>query len=209
MGRACTTVCKVALFLAPLSAAHAQISGLFNTGVDGSRSKQVVGTTDSHYTVLENGGAQAIVTNNGAYAQDPNSAYIWQTASGDQGSVTRTFRTTFTVDAGFDPTTAFLTGKWSTDNYGVDILLNGVSSGNVSPSYYFTAFAINAGFVAGLNTLDFIVSDFGAPAGFNAGDLRGSANPLVSTTPEPASIFLLASGMAGIGFARRLRRRNA
>ena len=201
----------IALSVAPLASANAQITGLFNTGVDGSGNKMAVGSTDTHYTVLENSGAQAIVTNNGAYVQDANSAYIWQQADGNPGGVVRNFRTTFTLLSGYDPTTAFISGQWSTDNAGLDIFLNGVSSGQTSGGFgSFTSFLITNGFVVGLNTLDFEAADFGAPAGVDIRGLTGSAEPIKgTTTPEPASIVLVASGLAGIGFARRLRRRQA
>jgi hypothetical protein len=81
---------------------------------------------------------------------------------------TYTFRTTFDL-TGFDPTRARITGRWTSDNSGVDIVLNdtflGISQGGNFGQFY--DFTIESGFVAGTNTLDFIV--------FNAGD---SVNPI-------------------------------
>ena len=50
---------------------------------------------------------------------------------------------------GLDPLTAVIQGSWSTDNSGNDILVNGVSTGNTSPSFGgFTSFNL-AGNTAG------------------------------------------------------------
>lgn len=203
------TLFALALSVAPLASANAQITGLFNTGVDAAGLKQGVGSTDLHYTVLENAGAQAIVTNNGAYVQDANSGYIWQDASGQPGNVTRTFRTTFTLLDGYDLFTAYIIGKWSTDNAGLDILMNGASTYITSNGFgSFSSFSITGNFITGLNVLDFIVADYGAPGALDVRDLSGGAQAVVAS-PEPASFLLLASGLAGIGFARRFRRRQA
>jgi hypothetical protein len=182
------------------------IPGLFNSGVDPLGVKLAVGNTDPHYTVLENAGAQAIVTNNGAYVQVPTAAYIWETASGNPGSVNRTFRTTFDL-TGLDPLTAILSGSWSTDNAGLDILINGVSTGISKVGFgAFTPFSINSGFVAGLNTLDFVVQDQGAPGAFAVNDLAGTASVIGAVIPEPSTVALLGGGLLGLaGFARRRR----
>lgn len=42
------------------------------------------------------------------------------------------YRTTFSL-SGLDPATATLSGFWPTDNKGINILLNGVATGDVPP----------------------------------------------------------------------------
>jgi hypothetical protein len=71
---------------------------------------------------------------------------------------TYTYRTTFDL-TGFNPATAVLTGQFAADNSAI-IMLNGVAVG-ISGSGYstFTPFAISSRFVAGVNTLDFVVTN--------------------------------------------------
>src|SRR6185295_10724842 len=74
-----------------------------------------------------------------------------------------TYRTTIDL-TGRDPSTAVIIGRWATDNQGNDILVNGVSTGN-PPNPGFTAYtpfilaSSNATFVAGPNTIDFVVEN--------------------------------------------------
>lgn len=198
-----------AIALAP-AVMHAQaFSGLFNTGVDGAGVKLTPGSTDTHYKVVENGLAQAFaMTPHSSYATSPTAGYIWQTSDGTPLNVTRTFRTTFTLNSGYDPATAMLFGKWSTDNYGLDIVLNGVSTGITSPDFLaFRSFQINSGFVAGLNTLDFVVQDVGVISGLSVSDLGGTATTTV--TPEPSAVALMTAGLVAVGVVARRRKRKA
>lgn len=128
----------------------------------------------------------------------------------DTGSGNYVYETTFDL-TGLDPASASISGLWSTDNFGLDILINGQSTGNTHndgasvPCYaYYTGFMINSGFVAGKNTLDFVVknADLGWNPSFNPTGLRvemtGTAYPL----PEPVTGVVLLAGLLG------LRRRN-
>ena len=196
------------------TAASAQFSGLFSTGVDGAGVKLANGATDTHYQVVENGLAQAIVVSNSSYVVSTTANYIWQNADGRPGSVDRTFRTTFMLATGFNPLTATLAGKWSTDNVGVDIILNRVASGETKTGFRsFTNFLITNGFVVGLNTLDFVVRDIDAPGGFAATDLVGTAiavtTPPGTTVPEPSTVVLMAAGLFGVAVVGARRKRSA
>ena len=203
----------LAVLLAP-TAASAQITGLFNTGVDNTGALLTPGSADSHYQVVENALAQAFVVSNCCWAPTSTAQYIWQTAAGTPGSVTRTFRTTFTLDAGFNPLTAVITGRWSTDNQGQNIRLNGVASGMTSAGFSsFTNFTLTTGFVAGLNTIEFVVADFGQPASLAVEQLRGTANPTNTppgtTVPEPSTVVLMAAGLFGVAVVGARRKRSA
>ena len=70
-------------------------------------------------------------------------------------------------------TSATLTGRWSTDNTGTDIKLNGNSTGNTSSGFSaWTNFTISGNnFINGTNTLDFLWSN-GRPRRSASGDYR-------------------------------------
>jgi hypothetical protein len=148
------------------------------------------------------------------FANDADSQWIWQEATGQPTDVTRTFRTTFDL-TGLDPSTASISGLWGADNTGVAILLNNNSTGNSlpgSPSTNFGqlhSFSINTGFVSGINTLDFVIQDVGAIAAFRA-KVSGTADlDRVPTVPEGgSSILLLGMVLAGFGLFGKLSGRR-
>jgi PEP-CTERM motif-containing protein len=197
-----------------VSAEAAPITALFNTGVDNSNALLPIGSVDPHYTVVTNPnltGPTAYVTvphpawiANGPSSQwisiQPNSALDGPIAAG-----TYDYRTTFNL-TGFDPSTAVITGGWSTDNNGTNILINGISTGFTTSvtqfSIGFAPFTISTGFVAGINTLDFVLFEDGGITGLRV-ELSGTAN--VAAVPEASSILLLGSGLAGLAFWRRTR----
>ena len=79
----------------------------------------------------------------------------------------------------------------------MDILINGQSTGYTTPNATFTfnPFSINGGFVAGVNTLDFVVFNEGGPMGLRV-EMSGTA------VPEPASASVVAAA-AGLSILRR------
>jgi len=115
------------------------------------------------------------------------------------------YQTTFNL-AGLNPSTTVITGQWATDNTGV-IYLNGTSTGFTSSNFgSFSSFTIDSGFVSGLNTLDFDVTN---------GPTGGPANPTglrvefsETAVPETSSLMLLGTGLVGVvvveGFRRKL-----
>jgi hypothetical protein len=180
----------------------APIAGLFNTGVDGGGALLGDATADPHFAIL--GGGQAVTVSGGSIPatwlpNGPDSRWIWQQSNGQPTNVTLTFRTTFDL-TGLDPGTAVVTGQWATDNVGDDILINGMSTTQTSGGFgSFTAFMINSNFVFGINTLDFVVRDFGAIAGFRAEFLSASADPAsITAIPEPGTIATLTAGLIGL-----------
>jgi len=200
------------LFLTAGSSQAAVISGLFNTGVDSGGVALVGGdgVTDSHYSVVSSNidlqPGSAVTYVHPAYVpNDANSRWISNSSNGGPGNGTVEFETTFSL-SGLDPTTASITGFWGTDNVGI-IRLNGVSTGNASATFSFlSAFSINSGFVNGLNTLTFVIQDFGAPLAFRVDDIAGTAQ--VAAVPEPSTWAMMLLGFAGVGFAAYRRKRN-
>lgn len=176
------------------------IPGLFNTGVDDLGITLANGASDSHWSILDPM-QQAVVINQSSIPGTwlPNSSdsrWIWQDAVGQPTNVTRTFRISFDL-TGLDETTAQISGRWSVDNTGLDILINGVSTGQTQPGFsVWTNFNVNSGFVSGMNTLDFVCRDVGVISGFRA-ELEGTAG-----VPAPASALALA-GLCCIGRRRR------
>jgi hypothetical protein len=172
-------LCAAAL---PCLAARVRVPGLFNTGVDEFGFPAEGGYVDWHYGVVPFG-IQSWVMYEPLEHWVPNSGtskWVWQTPTGMPVTVNRTFRHTFDL-SDFDPDTIVLTGRWATGGVGVDILINGVSTGQMSQGPALWApFVISEGFVQGENTIDFVVQGYGQLAG-----LRVDALTAYSIAPTP------------------------
>ncbi|MBE9067685.1 PKD domain-containing protein [Leptolyngbya cf. ectocarpi LEGE 11479] len=165
----------------------ATITGLFPTGTNNSGGLLPANAKDIHYTILETGTNPEVVGLLHPFwlGNDSSSQWIWEKSNSSPIDVTRTFRTTFDLDDLFAPS-ASITGLWAADNIGVDILLNGISTGNHIPGgsglgdfgafQTLTPFSISNGFVSGINTLDFIVQDVGVVSGFRVAAISGNAD---------------------------------
>lgn len=84
-------------------------------------------------------------------------------------------------------------------------LINGVGLGYTTSGGQFVAgfaaFQVTSGFVAGINTLDFVVNNGGGPTGLRV-EMTGNAD-LQQAVPEPGSLALVGLAIAGLGVARR------
>lgn len=161
-------------------------------------------------------------------ANGPNSSWIAPTSNGASTAALAPFVNTA---AGYSPTTSSPQGffaytttfslagapfsvsglQWTSDNQGVAIYLNGKNEGDTNTGDFtkFTSFTLNsADFVAGLNTLTFVVfneefdSAHASPTGFRA------EGTLIANVPEPGMMTLAAVGalpILGLYWARRRR----
>jgi len=231
LGRLILVACAV---LALAGVAPATPIAVFNTGVNGSGIPLANNTIgDPHYVLMSVPGGTTDIrvrTSAGGWpigpwiADDAISAWIgpandpilhpeWECCgqtSGVGGPIGEyVYRTTFDL-TGLDPITAVLSGRWSTDDTGSDILLNGVSTGITITVPGYSAWSpifIDSGFVSGINTLDFVVKNWddvnqmGGPTGLRV-EIEGRADPI----PEPGTLLLLGSGLLVLA---RLVRKNA
>ena len=211
--------------------AHASTVALFNTGVDASGVSRADGSSaDLHYTLTDTSSGNALATivgtSTGGFPIGPwladNSISAWiapliQGAGrfGGVNGATYDYQTTFDL-TGFNPATASIAGQWSTDDQGIDILINGVSTGQATPlaSYAsWTAFSINSGFISGVNTLDFVVynalSDCcGYPTGYDPTGLRVELTGAAVATPLPATWTTMLVGLGLFGFVAYRRKKQ-
>jgi len=221
---AALTVAASLAFAGPSQAISVSALTLYNTGVDDSGSPLAPGAVDLHYTLIDSpdvvfNGPEAFVTNNGF----PIGAWIvnsatskWISPRPDAGnnnaSGQYTYRTTFDL-TGFDPDSALINGLWTSDNNGVDILVNGVSTGNTTAFEYFRigfmSFTLDDHFVAGINTIDFVVNNGTAvvnPTGLRV-ELSGTAVAMPVPEPGTWAMLVVGLGLVGLGTARNRSKR--
>ncbi|HEX2816610.1 MAG TPA: PEPxxWA-CTERM sorting domain-containing protein [Phenylobacterium sp.] len=209
--------------VAGTAAQAAAITSLFDTGVNASGTPLADGTIgDPHYSLVGVPGGTSDIRVRTAiggfpigpyFGDDATSAWIGPNNDSqiDGGLGLFDYQTTFTL-AGFNAATASISGGWSSDNNGVEILLNGVDTGNAGTDFAqfqigFAPFSITSGFHAGVNTLDFIVNNGGGPTALRV-EMSGSA-ATAGGVPEPAAWTMMIAGFGGIGAMLRSRRRTA
>jgi hypothetical protein len=142
---------------------------------------------------------------------------IEQSADPNSSTTPYVYQETFDL-TGLNWATVVITGEWSADNYG-DIVVNGTevttgvdgsipnAAGEFKSFTSFTLNSANAGFLPGLNTIQFDVfnNSSGSPdvTGINVDILSATANP----TPEPATFGIMGAGLLALGFLRRTAKR--
>lgn len=194
-------VLTVCVLLVPLAQA-AGLPGLHPTGVDANGTVLPPGATDPHYVVLDDDGSVApafvVTTLPWSYASpNDHSAWIWENADGYPSHVRRTYRLSFDLGTR-DTDTLRIEGLWSTDDTGHDILVNGLSTQHTSPGFGdFRPFVLTDGWRAGVNTIDFVVENYGVVGAFRV--------DAIAAVPEPRTAVL---GIAGLFTLLRVTRQR-
>ena len=198
------------VLLSAVSLSAATIT-LHNTGVNASDVVQSIGSATSFWTLTaEPGGATETLGTtpfryfNGAYYADNSlSGWVSPVVGGFvSANGFYTYQLTFDL-TGFNAATAVITGTYGTDNSGA-ILLNGntVATTLLADFNHTTAFTMNSGFLAGLNTISVRVNNEGNPTAFRVEFTSGTVNPGTSSVPEPSTLLLMMGGLAVIGLCR-------
>src|ERR1035438_4240441 len=143
LGRSIVVACAV---FALACAAHANPIVIYNTGVNALGLPVANGTLgDLHYTLVSvpGGTSQTVaITSAGGFPIPPwvadDSLSTWirpnnPSTTDPQGIYD--YQTTFDL-TGLNPATAVLMGQWASDNTGMDILINGVSTGIGNPGQF-------------------------------------------------------------------------
>lgn len=195
------------------AASAAIISDLRNTGLTSLGAYiPTHGTTDGNYTIISSPAPYTAVTiddttwpimPNGPWVINNPTASRWIGPARDSYGLPGNYiyRTTFTLPPTANLGTVNISGLWGTDDPGLDILINGGSTGNLSAGFTtLVPFSVTNGFAIGVNTLDFVLSNAGGPTGLRVDRVLGTY------VPEPASAVLV--GLGGVAVAGTLRRRR-
>lgn len=186
----------VSLSLLSLNTYSAPIPGLYNTGVDDNGNALPYGEIDTHYSVSGQASTAFSIQRNPAWVHPPSDSTwigpINGTSLSSPGEYI--YQTQFDL-SGFDPSTAIISGGWAYDNIG-KIFLNGIDAQVSSRNFFHSIsnFTIDEGFVAGVNTLEFRVTNTTSrpnPTGLLVSDLRGEASEV--SAPSTVSFFLSLS----------------
>ncbi len=193
-----------------------KLAGGFATGIAANGTLVTGGGTDPHYTLITNPNNQASTT---ALVESPipgvwlaNSATSsWigpvantslaaaQNTDAGEGPGTYVYRTQIDL-TGQDSilSTIRLVGSWTSDNRGMAIRVNGVASGVADPSegHFSTLrqFVINSGLIAGVNNIDFVVTNTDPISGYTG--LRVDSLSLV-TIPASTGVSIIRQPTGG------------
>ncbi len=158
------------------AAGPATLYGLYNTGVNNGQAVLKDNDQELHYTLIDPSqivGTPVIATAAGGFPIPPwlddNHLSAWIVPSNDtsgpgdfDGAPSYIYRTTFNLN-NVDISTLKINGEWSSDNSGLDILLNGSSLGYTNTAQFgsFSPFILEGAFKTGLNTVDFVINNGG------------------------------------------------
>lgn len=204
------TLIAAAMLATAVATAHAAtITGLKNTGLGAS------GAIDSNYSLSSAVSTTPVITYDSQWPIGPwianDSTSKWITPTSSQGESfdpwsngTYTYTLTFDL-SGYNAATAMFSGRLAADN-SVQVKLNNSVIGSATGFTGWTSFGASSGFVSGVNTLDFVVSNW-AQNGGNPTGLRvefGASS--IAAVPEPATYAMLLGGLVMVGAVVRRRK---
>ena len=204
-------IAAAVLALTAFSSVHAaSITGLKNTGLG------VSGQADGNYSLNSAVSSVPVITYDSQWpigpwlANDGVSKWITPTASQGESldpssAGTYTYSLSFDL-SGYNAASAAFTGRLAADN-AVVVKLNNNVIGSATGFTDWTSFGTNSGFVAGVNTLDCVVTNW-AQNGGNPTGLRVefSASSIAAAVPEPETYAMLLAGLVMVGAAARRRK---
>lgn len=186
------------------------LADLFNTGVDSGGLVLAPGLADPHYSIAAS--PATVISNhpawlaNDAVGTPGGSSWIGTVNPGATSVAPGLYSYTTTFDlTGLDPNTASITMLLAVDN-SVNVLLNGNPTGISHAGFasFSGPMVLNSGFQAGVNTLQFDVTNAGTgpnPAGLRVEFTSATA---ALPVPEPVTASLVLFG-AVILLGRRRR----
>ncbi|MGE3312068.1 MAG: hypothetical protein AB7O66_19050 [Limisphaerales bacterium] len=189
------------------------IPGLFDSGVDADRVLLADGAVDPHYKLAINADNAASDT---VYAQDStkfpiaegpwlanNELSRWIGPREDPSAATAGGLYAYRLNldlTGFNPDTVVLSGNWAADN-SAELWVNGVPTGATQAGFGgLGAFSVTRFFKAGVNTIDFRVTNgdlTGGPTGLRVEGLA-AVGAKGGSTPAPSPTLTVSRSGAGI-----------
>ncbi|URI05819.1 PEP-CTERM sorting domain-containing protein [Aquincola tertiaricarbonis] len=197
------------------------ISGLVSTGYGLS-----AGSVDYNYAfsrvqgsafgTTTSSGTYGVVTSNGSYPLTSNTYWPLNTEASSWLTPTALQGTSFDRNTGLDgiynwtlqfdlsgknASTAQMSLKWFADDFG-KAYLNGVELTQGASNW--EVFSVNSGFVDGVNSLRFEVTNYNSPYTNPTGVRVEFISSYVSAVPEPSTYGMLLAGLGALGLGLRL-----
>jgi len=186
---------------------------VYNTGID------LAGGVDQRYDMTVNpfNGSPDVFVTTAGYTSPNTADSAWVSPSGTNVNAPESvYHIATTIDlTGINLSTFSLNGYWITDNQGLDILINGASTGQANTGSHtqaVDAFPGNAftldsagGLVAGVNTITFVWGN--GPAGGAGSQFPNPIHARVefrgyAIVPSPASLTVLLLSAVGAAMRR-------
>ncbi|MRW84714.1 PEP-CTERM sorting domain-containing protein [Pseudoduganella sp. FT26W] len=215
-------VITAALAIAAIGSAHAaSIAGLQNTGVAANGDIGAAGSGDTHYTLSAASSDTTItntvpvITNDSQWPINPwlanSTTSKWITPTSSQGQTfdawsagTYTYTLSFDL-TGYNASTASFVGRLAADN-AVTVKLNNNVISTATGFTDWASFSANSGFVSGVNTLDFVVTNWQQNGGNPTGLRVEFSSSNIAAVPEPETYAMLLGGLGLLGFIARRRK---